>query len=264
MTSPKRTAPAPWRRSVATVEWWPSSPRRRTWCPADQRAGGHVRRRHRCRHNDAGERLLRRRAIDGCVPRRRDLAISEDGRFVAFPTNASNLVPNDTNNTTDVFVHDLSRNRQNGSVSPAVAPRPTPALPGYRSAQTGGSSRSSRARRCSPFVGDGHPGQAPRNDQSDGVTSGGQPVNTAANGTRISADGRFVAFFSAAQLVANDTNTGQDAYWYDRQTTQLTLVSVTMQETAGTEHQHVAPDRDPGRDRSETHRPNTRGIESGA
>jgi hypothetical protein len=33
-------------------------------------------------------------------------AVSADGRFVAFWSVASNLVPGDTNGTTDVFVHD--------------------------------------------------------------------------------------------------------------------------------------------------------------
>jgi Tol biopolymer transport system component len=33
-------------------------------------------------------------------------SISDDGRYVAFASDASNLVPGDTNNATDVFVHD--------------------------------------------------------------------------------------------------------------------------------------------------------------
>jgi Tol biopolymer transport system component len=34
-------------------------------------------------------------------------SISADGRFVAFSSQASNLVAGDTNNAEDVFVHDL-------------------------------------------------------------------------------------------------------------------------------------------------------------
>ncbi len=34
------------------------------------------------------------------------LSISNDGRYVAFNSDASNLVPNDTNNSTDIFIHD--------------------------------------------------------------------------------------------------------------------------------------------------------------
>jgi Tol biopolymer transport system component len=37
--------------------------------------------------------------------------VSSNGRFVAFASNASNLVPRDTNNAQDIFVHD----RQTGT-----------------------------------------------------------------------------------------------------------------------------------------------------
>jgi Tol biopolymer transport system component len=37
-------------------------------------------------------------------------SISADGRFVAFESSASNLVPGDTNNTTDIFVRDTLTN----------------------------------------------------------------------------------------------------------------------------------------------------------
>jgi len=40
----------------------------------------------------------------------REISISADGRFVAFTSRASNLVPNDTNDSLDVFVRD----RQSG------------------------------------------------------------------------------------------------------------------------------------------------------
>jgi Tol biopolymer transport system component len=36
------------------------------------------------------------------------LSLSEDGRLIAFVSHASDLVPNDTNQTMDVFVHDLA------------------------------------------------------------------------------------------------------------------------------------------------------------
>jgi Tol biopolymer transport system component len=37
-------------------------------------------------------------------------SISQDGRYVAFQSEASNLVPNDTNGVTDIFVRDLQLN----------------------------------------------------------------------------------------------------------------------------------------------------------
>jgi len=47
-------------------------------------------------------------ASDGTesVRESRNPAISADGRYVAFESSASNLVPGDTNGTLDVFVHD--------------------------------------------------------------------------------------------------------------------------------------------------------------
>ncbi|MEG3845129.1 hypothetical protein [Microcoleus sp. herbarium14] len=36
--------------------------------------------------------------------------VSADGRFVAFQSNASNLVTGDTNGTSDIFVHDRLTN----------------------------------------------------------------------------------------------------------------------------------------------------------
>lgn len=39
-----------------------------------------------------------------------DAAISPDGRYVAFTSNATNLVPNDTNNLPDIFLRDLRNN----------------------------------------------------------------------------------------------------------------------------------------------------------
>ena len=36
-----------------------------------------------------------------------NISISDDGRFVVFDTSNQDLVPNDTNNSSDIFVHDL-------------------------------------------------------------------------------------------------------------------------------------------------------------
>jgi Tol biopolymer transport system component len=81
-------------------------------------------------------------------------AISADGRFVAFTSHASNLVPGDTNGADDVFVRD-------------------------RKLQV--------TRRVS-------------------VGPGGQQANNNSYLPAVSADGRFVAFWSlAGNLVAGDT-----------------------------------------------------------
>ena len=50
-------------------------------------------------------------------------AVSDDGRFVAFVSNCTNLVPGDTNGKTDVFVRDTCRS--NGVVVPGARRRPS-------------------------------------------------------------------------------------------------------------------------------------------
>jgi Tol biopolymer transport system component len=104
-------------------------------------------------------------------------AISADGRFVAFDSPASNLVAGDENGWSDVFVHDRA---------------------------TGVTARVS----ADPNGLDG-------NDLSGGDC------------TSISADGRFVAFVSAASnLVAGDTNSSYDVFVHDRLTGETSRVSV--------------------------------------
>ena len=106
-------------------------------------------------------------------------SLSGDGRFVAFASDASNLVPGDTNGTGDVFVRD---------------------------AVTGFVERVSVS-----------------NSGAQGDGRSGEPS--------ISADGRFVAFYSAAtNLVPNDTNgpglSGDDIFLRDRLTATTTRISV--------------------------------------
>src|SRR4028119_1273663 len=79
----------------------------------------------------------------------RSPSISADGRFVAFVSNASNLVPGDTNGETDIFLRDTLTNTTTG-VS---------------------------------------------------VDSAGKPGNLQSLDASISADGRFVAFYSSASNI---------------------------------------------------------------
>ncbi len=73
------------------------------------------------------------------------------------------------------------------------------------------------------FVRDRATGQTTRVSRS----SGGEQGNGAARAPALSADGRWVAFESAASnLVSGDTNAQQDIFLHDRQTGQTTRVSV--------------------------------------
>ncbi len=109
-----------------------------------------------------------------------DPTISADGRFVAFRSDASNLVPGDTNGFTDIFVHDR---------------------------QTGETTRVS-------------------------IASDGTEANGSGSAPNISANGRFVAFYSyATNLVPGDTNSETDIFVHDRQTGETTRVSVASDGT---------------------------------
>ncbi len=103
-------------------------------------------------------------------------AISHDGRFVVFESNAGNLVADDTNNTTDIFLHDR--------------------LTGV----------TERISDTSEF------GEANMDSHS--------PV--------ISADGRYIAYYSFADnLVAGDSNGAYDVFVYDRIQALTVRVSVS-------------------------------------
>lgn len=114
-------------------------------------------------------------------------AISADGRYVAFESIATTLVPGDTNDASDVFVHDR---------------------------QTGQTTRVS-------------------------VASDGAQGNGASHIGAISADGRFVAFGSYASNLANDGTGWYDVFVHDRQTGQTTCVSVSSDGISGNGMSHI-------------------------
>ena len=93
-----------------------------------------------------------------------DCAISADGRYIAFSSNATNLAARDSNATADIFWHDM---------------------------QTGKTERAS-------------------------VATNGAQANGASLYPAISADGLFVAFWSSASnLTANDFNKTDDIYLHE-------------------------------------------------
>jgi Tol biopolymer transport system component len=108
--------------------------------------------------------------------------LTPDGRWVAFCSDATNLVGGDTNNNTDVFVHDNF---------------------------TGATERVSVS--------------------SSGVQGNGQSGIAIHSSGRmgISADGRYVAFWSiATNLVSGDTNSKADVFVRDRTAGTTTRASV--------------------------------------
>lgn len=150
--------------------------------------------------------------------------ISDDGRFVAFSSSATNLVAGDSNGSDDVFVRD----RQSGAttrVSRASDGAQGDQYSLYPSLSADGrfvafwSAAGNLVTGDSNGVDDGFV-----HDRQSGVTTrisvsgAGVQGNAASELPRISADGRFVVFDSlATQLVAGDRNGGRDVFVHDRQ-----------------------------------------------
>lgn len=161
-------------------------------------------------------------------------SVSSDGRFVAFSSIATNLVLNDTNGVSDVFVHD----RLNSGETKRVSIRT-----GFF--QAGGESFDARISADGRFVafrstapdlvaGDTnglgdifvHDRQTDSTERVSVATGGGQ-ATAESFGPSISADGRYVAFSSLANnLVAGDTG-ASDIFVRDRLTGTTTRVSVS-------------------------------------
>ena len=149
-------------------------------------------------------------------------SISADGRYVAFLSEASNLVVGDTNGAHDVFVHD----RQGGatervSVDSAGAQGNASSL--YASLSADGRRVAFQSDATNLVAGDtnGWPDVFVHDRESGtteraSVATGGAQGNGYSLYPSISADGRCVAFESyAANLVADDTNDGRDVFVFD-------------------------------------------------
>ena len=185
-----------------------------------------------------GATTLISQSVEGSAPANGDsqrAAVSADGRYVAFDSFASNLVPGDTNDDRDVFVHD----RQTGET--VMLPR-TPA----------GGNPDWEAPCCPSFSADGRtvafvgavepdlrlgwfptPSQTVFvHDRQTGQTTSvpfgpsGVPDGRRSGSATLSADGRTVAYSSDVRdLVPDDSNGVDDVFIYDRQTGVRTLVS---------------------------------------
>jgi Tol biopolymer transport system component len=149
-------------------------------------------------------------------------AISATGRFVAFFSEATNLVPGDTNGTFDVFVHDTAT----GMTRRASVGHGGAQADGFSgSPALSGSGRfvvfDSDATNLVPgdnngsvdvFVHDLELGKTTGVSVGPGIVDGDDQSRDAA----ISADGRFVAFGSpATNFVQGDTNGAFDVFVRD-------------------------------------------------
>jgi hypothetical protein len=169
---------------------------------------------------------------------------SDDGRYVAYVSSATNLVAGDTNGVDDVFVRD----RQAGTTE--------------RVSVSSGGTEGNAASNAPAISGDGRyvvftstasnlvAGDTNANtdvflrDRQTGttervsLTNGGAEANGASFNSTISDDGNRVAFASGAtNLVSGDANGVQDAFVRDRQAGTTVRISVS---TAGTEANNIS------------------------
>jgi uncharacterized repeat protein (TIGR01451 family) len=161
-------------------------------------------------------------------------SISADGRFVAFDSNATNLVKQDRNNAEDVFVRDRltgTTTRVSVTSSGAEASGSTPAI----SADGRFVAFLSVSENLAPgdsnfasdvFVRDLQTGLTERISQApDGADAQGASFFA----PHLSADGRFVYFSSFASNLTDpgeaDSNSDVDAFLFDRQNDQMTAVT---------------------------------------
>ncbi|MBK7318045.1 hypothetical protein [Candidatus Villigracilis affinis] len=158
-------------------------------------------------------------------------SISADGRYVAFMSQASNLVSGDTNGVEDVFIRDIltdtttrvsvgtSSQANNSSFDPSISADGRYVAFYSWANLVGGDTNGT----LDVFV----------RDTQDGITtrvsvdSNGVEANRASYYPSISADGRYVIFESfATNLVRGDTNGEIDVFMHDTQTNTTSCISV--------------------------------------
>jgi Tol biopolymer transport system component len=172
-------------------------------------------------------------------------SISADGEFVAFNSDATNLVTGDTNHKYDVFVHDRSTGiTERISVDSSGNEANDNSAWGDFSADDRVVSFASAASNLvsadtngayDVFVHDRQTGVTERVS----VDSSGQQAMGSSAEPSISADGQLVAFESdASNLVPGDTGYYQDVFVHDRSTGLTERVSVARSGAQGNDHSY--------------------------
>ncbi|HEX5010677.1 MAG TPA: calcium-binding protein [Planctomycetota bacterium] len=167
-------------------------------------------------------------------------SVSDDGRFVTFESDGSNLVPGDTNNHTDVFLHD----RLLGTTT-----RLSVTADNMQVAKGGRLPVISGDGTKVVFISDSHVfATGDTNGAYDvivrdvatgtntvaSVNSAGSTGDQSSFIAALSEDGRFVAFASSADnLVPGDDNGHQDVFVRDMQLGVTERVSVATDGTQG-------------------------------
>jgi Tol biopolymer transport system component len=162
-----------------------------------------------------------------------DASMSSDGRFVAFTSDASNLVPGDTNQVRDAFVHDRTTGTTR-RVSVASDGRQATNAAFDTSISADGRSVAWTSLAPELVAGDTngvhdvfvHDLTASTTTRVS-VGSARTQASAESSDAILSADGRLVAFASRApNLVEGDTNGNEDVFVHDLVTATTARVSV--------------------------------------
>jgi Tol biopolymer transport system component len=167
------------------------------------------------------------------------IGISASGRYVVLNSEATNLVPGDTNNRLDAFVRDRRTGKTTRVSVSTSGDEAKPTDDPWGGSTAGGISASGRYvvfQSDAPNLVPGDTNGAEDvflHDRTTGATtrvsvsSAGLQANGASGFSTISADGRYVAFQSAASnLVRGDTNRMVDVFIRDLRTGRTTRVSL--------------------------------------
>jgi len=158
-------------------------------------------------------------------------SISDDGRYVAFDSYASNLVINDPNGEeSSIFVHDRNTGETSlighGSSADTITASIAPVISGSGRYVAFYSSTTNTTYR-DVFVHDRGSGETIQVS----VSSSGIPGNADSRLPTISDDGRYVAFYSnATNLVSGDENGKPDIFVHDQKSGETIRVSIDSSE----------------------------------
>ncbi|MBL1175184.1 DUF4347 domain-containing protein [Pantanalinema sp. GBBB05] len=165
--------------------------------------------------------------------------ISSDGRYVAFTSYASNLVPNDNNSNGDVFLWErvtgnttLVSRTSTGSSGNSTSASPAISSDGRYVAFTSSAGNlvlNDNNNAYDVFLWD---------RVTDSITlvsrtSTGSTGNSTSSSPRMSSDGRYVVFTSSASNLVPNDNSVQDVFLYDQVMDSITLVSRTSTGSSG-------------------------------
>jgi Tol biopolymer transport system component len=173
-------------------------------------------------------------------------AVSGDGRFVVFASDAANLVHGDTNAVRDIFVRDSRTGKtmrvsvsSSGAQANAASSPTTLDLVSGPSISADGRLVAFASDASNLVAGDSNATEdvfvrdlKTRRTWRVSVGAGGAQADAGSLQPAISADGRFVAFVSAATNLVPGASAGTNVFVRDLKTRRTTMVSVSSAGTA--------------------------------